>query len=304
MKSSLIRIAIIGVLTLSLAGVAVADSALPDRVGVVVATRGDVVVYRDGAPASVLPGLELRIGDRLVARSGGHCTIYSVTGEYMDVKGPQELEFSQKPKGAADRLAAWIGQQLSQWLGEHNRRPLTTRSTTGDDSHAKEPRLPSGRVPAHGGRVRMSEPQVFWSPLPGVERYEVQILTENLEETRQTVRGHELLIHDLEPGERYAWTVAPIVEGWSLDTDWLEFDVMTLEEEELLDEALADTPNLRAGVVLLWSGLHGEAIHKLDAAAKHPATRDAALRWRSRACAEIGLYERAYNDLLQTTENE
>jgi hypothetical protein len=79
---------------------------------------------------------------------------------------------------------------------------------------------------------------------------------------------------------------------------------MTPEEETRLDQAIDALGDLEAGVLLLSSGLHEEAIYRFDAAVASPEQTRSARLWRARAFADIGLYKQAYEDMIEARGDE
>jgi hypothetical protein len=78
--------------------------------------------------------------------------------------------------------------------------------------------------------------------------------------------------------------------------------VLTEEEERGLDVALEEMGDVEAGVLLLITGLHGEAIQRFDRVVSSGSDIGSALRWRAQAFASIGMYQEACEDLIRARE--
>ena len=89
------------------------------------------------------------------------------------------------------------------------------------------------------------------------------------------------------------------MEGWPGNASWSTFRVLKADEERELDRAIEGLDDLRAGVLLLSSGLHEEAILRFDAAMSEVPSA-AARQWRARAFSDLGLYKQACEDLQAT----
>jgi len=270
--------------------------------GVVAASDGEVVVRRDGAVRTVHAGFALQPGDSLVIRQNARCKGFSPVGEPFDREGPALVVFANAAeKNFRTRVSRWIAEQLAQWVGESRSRPLITRS--GREWDVREA-VPAPMIPAPNGCVRAGNPFFCWKRGGGVGSYTVTITSEGGGESSSTVQGNTFTPRDIEPGKSYAWKVAMKVGDADLSSPWREFRVMSEDEEQRLDESLADLSDLMAGIVLLSAGVHDEALYRFDAAVNEGTDREAALLWRSRALAAIGLHEEAYTDVLQALDDE
>ena len=154
-------------------------------------------------------------------------------------------------------------------------------------------------IPRRDGAVRPRGSRLIWGLVPGVDRYLVSVAPIEGEETTRNVLGNQLVLDGLEPGKQYAWRVRPLVSGWTAESRWSTFRVLTAAEQDLLNQATANLGNLQVAVLLLAAELHEEAIHRLDAAIASDDEARSARYWRARALADIGLYDQAYSDLLQ-----
>jgi hypothetical protein len=79
---------------------------------------------------------------------------------------------------------------------------------------------------------------------------------------------------------------------------------MTADEEGSLEAALEDLGDLEAGVLLISSGLHEEAVARFDVVVSAGAEARSARLWRARAMADVGLYKDAYEDLMAAGGSE
>ncbi len=264
--------------------------------GLIVSVSGEVVVHRTESRTEAVEGFALREGDTVVVRMGGACSGFTPAGERFDLSGPAELALAPAAgDGALSAVSSWIRRQITQWVGESHRQPLTTRSVR-DWEYVLD--APQPLLPAPGGALRPGDARLRWGSLPGVESYSVTVAPEKGDEIRRTARGHDLLLHDLEPGAEYVWKVGPSIEGLRTESRWRAFRVLAPEEEADLDKALDGLDPVDAGVLLLSVGLHGEAIFRFDAAVASEESARSAHLWRARAFADVGLYEEAYEDLL------
>lgn len=268
--------------------------------GLVVSVSGEVVVQRGDSGEPVREGFVLRGGDTVVVRSGAECSGFTPVGEAFDLKGPAELQLAASG-GLAGGLTSWVRMQLADWIGESRRQPLRTR-TVRDWSLPME--APAQIIPAPEGRVRAGDARLFWSEVPGVDSYRLTIAPSMGDEVQRVVRDNGTVLEDLIAGEEYVWKVQPDAEGWGGDTGWRGFVVMTPEEEQRLDQATRNLGDLEAGVLLLSSGLHEEAIYRFDVAVASPSQTRSARLWRARAFADIGLYKQAYEDLIEARGDE
>jgi hypothetical protein len=288
------RTACLTVLSLAAAVILLSAPLCAGADGLIVSVSGEVQVHRGDDTKSAREGYVLREGDMLVVKSGAACTGFSPVGESFDVKGPAELEFAGSG-GVVQEVSSWVRLQLAEWIGESRRQPLTTRNVR-DWTIPTE--APGQIIPAPEGRVRPGKSRFFWTTLSGVERYVVTLAPALGDEQERTARDHSIVVDDLAPGEQYVWKVHPDAEGWEGETRWRGFTVLTAEEEEQLDRALDDLDDLEAGVLLLSTGLHEEAIYRFDAAMAAPELTRSARLWRAQALADIGLYRQAYEDLV------
>ncbi len=268
--------------------------------GLVVSVSGEVAVLRGDADEVVREGYVLREGDTIFVRSGAKCSGFTPAGEAFDLKGPAEMQLAAAG-GLVGDLAAWVRLQLADWIGESRRQPLRTR-TVRDWSLPTE--APTQILPAPEGRARATDARLFWSEVPGVDSYTLTLAPSDGDEVTRVVRDNGAVLEELVPGEEYVWKVQPDAEGWDGETGWRGFVVMTPQEEERLDQAIEGLGDLEAGVLLLSSGLHEEAIYRFDVAASSPAQGRSARMWRARAFADIGLYKQAYEDLIAARGDE
>ena len=299
-RQSVIAVAM-SVLLICLGGVAGAEETA-ETTGVVVSVTGEVVVERSGDQLPVVEGFALMGDDTIIVKTGARCSGFTPLGESFALDGPVELQLSSGTSGGlVDNVSSWIQKQLADWIGESRRRPLTTRGGR-DWSVALE--APSQIVPAVDGAVRSGKSQLYWSTVPGVDRYVVTVAPEFGDEIVRSVRDNGVTLEELEPGAEYVWKVGPDVEGWSGSGGWRAFRVLTSEEEADLDEALKHVDDLQAGVLLLSVGLHDEAVYRFDAVAASGAEVRSARLWRAQALADCGLYKEAYEDLARLREIE
>jgi len=272
-----------------------------DTSGIVVSVAGDVTVERADTQEQATEGFTLVGGDRIIVKTGARCSGFTPQGADFDLDGPSEFLIpSGEESGLVDNVASWIRMQLADWMGESRRRPLTTRGVRDWDTVSEAPAL---ILPASTGAVRPSRVELRWSTVAGVDRYVVTVAPALGDEIVKTARGNTTTLDELEPGGEYVWRVAPDVADWAGSGNWREFRVLTLEEEEQLDAALADMGDLEAGVLLLSMGLHDEAIYRFDSAAEGDEA-SSARHWRAQALADCGLYREAYDDLIQLRGDE
>ncbi len=279
----------------------VASWAADSAGGLVVSVAGNVVVKRGDVEMPAHEGLVLREGDTVVAKAGSKCTGFTPVGEEFNLAGPGEIQFAGGEGGVAGSLASWVRSQIADWIGESRRQPLRTR-TVRDWELPTE--APTQMIPAQDGKVRAGDARLFWSEVPGVDSYLLTIAPADGDETTRVVRDNSAVLEDLTPGEEYVWKVQPDAEGWEGESGWRSFVVMTPDEEQKLDQAVDTLGDLEAGVLLLSSGLHEEAIYRFDAAVASPSQARSAHMWRARAFADIGLYKQAYEDLLEARGKE
>ena len=225
---------------------------------------------------------------------GGSCSGFTPVGESFDLKGPAELELAGSG-GVVGEVSSWVKNQLAEWIGESRRQPLTTRNIR---DWTIPTSAPTQIIPAPEGRVRPDKSRFFWTTLSGVERYVVTLAPASGEEQTRVARDHSLVVSDLAPGGEYVWKVDPDAESWEGETRWRGFSVMSAEEVAQLDRALEGLDDLEAGVLLLSTGLHEEAIYRFDAALTAPELARSARLWRAQALADVGLYRQAYEDIV------
>lgn len=264
--------------------------------GLVVSVTGEVSVGRGERSLPVTQGFVLRAGDRLVARTGGHCAGFAPDGSNFDLRGPGEVEFGSASEGALGSAVAWLRLQLAEWIGESQRRPLTARGVR--DWKLRRPAV-SQLLPANNGAVRADRPLFRWTECPTATAYKVVIAPESGEEKTYTVRDCGVRPDDLVPGGLYVWRVAPEgADGIAAASPWREFRVLTEEDENAVDSVVRELSDLEAGVALLAAGLHEEAVYRFDAAVGASGDVGSARLWRARALSDIGLYEDAYDDMI------
>jgi hypothetical protein len=268
--------------------------------GLIVSLSGEVMVHRSDGETAAVEGFALHEGDTVVVKMGGACRGFTPLGECFDLSGPAELALAPAAgETALSAVSSWIRRQITQWVGEAHRQPLTTRSVR-DWEYVLD--APKPLLPAPGGSVRPGDARLRWGSLPGVESYAVTVAPEKGDEIHRTARGHDLLLQDLTPGAEYVWKVGPSAEGLRTESRWRAFRVLTPEEEADLNRALERLDPVDAGVLLLSVGLYGEAILRFDAAVSSEESGRSARLWRARAFADVGLYKEAYEDLLLAQE--
>lgn len=271
--------------------------------GVIVAVTGDVTIHSGGLSRDAGEGLVLEAGDTLVIQVGGTCTGFTPDGESFSLEGPSELRFAISPEGGVvGHVSNWVKSQLTQWIGAKHRQPLVTRSLL--RHWGQEIDVPLPLVPAPDGRVRASVSAFRWSALSGVDAFTIVLVSETDDEMEKLVRGQELTLDDLAPGQEYVWKIRAQAGEWAAESSWRGFRVMAAEEEESLKAALDGLGDLEAGVLLLSSGLHEEAIMRFDVAVSAGADARSARLWRARALADVGLYKDAYKDLMAAGGHE
>jgi hypothetical protein len=265
--------------------------------GLVVVSTGDVSIRRPGGPRAASPGVVLRDGDTLVVASGASCRGFDPSGRPFDLPGPAETVFGGTGTGGTlGSVRSWIARQLAEWAGSTRDRPLLTRSARSWEVMTP---APAPVLPANNGAARPGKVRLVWSAIPGVERYETTWTAAEGTETAHTVTGTSLVVDGLLPGGEYLWRVRPAVEGWPGNAAWSTFRILKVEEERELDRAVEGLDDLRAGVLLLSSGLHEEAILRFDAAMSE-VPNGAARLWRARVFSDLGLYKQACEDLQAT----
>lgn len=271
--------------------------------GVLVAMTGDVTVHSGGLSRRAGEGFVLEAGDTLVVQVGGTCTGFTPDGESFSLEGPSELRFAVSPEGGVvGHVSNWVKSQLTQWIGAKHRQPLVTRSLL--RHWGQEVDVPLPLVPAPDGRVRASGSGFRWAALSGVDAFTIVLVSETDDEMERLVRGQDLTLEDLAPGQEYVWKVRAQAGEWAAESPWRGFRVMASKEEENLKAALEDLGDLEAGVLLLSSGLHEEAIVRFDVAVSAGADGRSARLWRARALADVGLYKDAYKDLMAAGGHE
>jgi len=268
-----------------------------DGKGLVISSAGDVAVHRAGGEERVSEGFVLQDGDTIVIKPGARCVGFTPMGEPFSLDGPAQLVLTGTgDRGLVGNVASWIRTQLAQWIGESRRQPLTTRAVRQWDVAVD---VPAPLVPAPNAKVRPGRASLMWSTVPGIDSYIVAIAPALGEESTRIVRGNSVVIDDLLPGEEYVWKVRPSMDGWMGEAGWRAFRVLTAEEEKQVDVAIERLDDLEAGVLLLSTGLHEEAVYRFDAVVSSGVDAAAAQLWRAQALAEIGLYQQAYEDLIQ-----
>jgi len=270
----------------------------PVRRGVITNLKGTVTVRRGSDAREASLGFVLLPGDTIFAEQNASCSGISPLGNRFEL-GPTAdsgtLSFPLSESTSRGHMAPWIVERMAAWEGDSDISLSPVRS--GDASWKYETEVGKPIVPAAGGSVRPGRSLFAWSVDEGIESYDVTISRDQGKAVHLTVKDHTMVKDDLEPGGTYYWRVTPKVEGWQRIPQWVPFTVMTDKTDKELDASIADMPDLEAGFVLLSLGLHGEAIQRFDAAASIASTQKAALTWRAKALAGMGLYEEAYNDL-------
>jgi hypothetical protein len=301
MRSLVLRISLATFLVASLAFGSAAQQDVREPtacVGVIASVKGDVAVHGTGGRETVTEGLVLEEGDTLVARMSSRCSGFTPSGETFTLDGPGQLTLAvSRDEGALGRVADWIRTQLAHWIGEKHRQRLITRSATMDWEVRVD--VPSQLLPAPEGQVRPHGARLRWAGAAGVDTYLVEVVSEGGDEAERLVRGLKVTLEDLAPGEEYVWKVRPSTNESAAGSRWRAFRVMTAEEERQLDLALQGIDDIEAGVLLLSAGLHEEAIARFDAAVAAGTQTHSARLWRAQALADIGLYEKAYEDLIE-----
>jgi hypothetical protein len=297
-KGGLITTLVLSVaLSVWLAVPAVASDEAPSSLGIVVSVAGEVMIERLDSQEAATEGFVLMGGDTIIVKAGARCSGFTPQGSDFALEGPSEYQIPTGADGGlVDNVTSWIQMQLADWVGESKRRPLTTRGARDWVTVSEAPTL---ILPASGGAVRYSCPELRWSAVPGVDRYVVTIAPALGDEITRMARGNTATLGELEPGAEYVWRVAPDIEGWGGRGTWREFRVLALEAEAQLDAALIGMDDLEAGVLLLSMGIHDEAIYRFDAAAASSDNSRSAKLWRSQALADCGLHREAYEDLIQ-----
>jgi hypothetical protein len=267
------------------------------RSGMVCALAGDVLVTRSSGQVVPTEGFVLQEGDTLWAKAGGICRGFTPEGESFSLDGPAQLVFAAaRAGGGGPGITGWVSQVLSQWVGESRRRPLTTRSVR---SWEESQDACTPIAPASDGKVRSKNAIFYWTTIPGVDSYLLTIAPARGAEETHMVRGYSYTQSALEPGGEYVWRIAPVIQGADLQGRWRAFRVLTADEERSMEAAIRGKTDLEAGVLLLCSGLHAEAVDRFDAAVGGDDRRSA-LRWRAEAFSAMGQYGSAYSDILQT----
>jgi hypothetical protein len=279
---------------------AVPAAAAESSNGLIVAVNGQVAVERGGGSEQAVEGYVLREGDTVIVRPGARCSGFTPLGESFDLVGPAELKVAAA-EGVAGGVASWIKLQLAEWIGESRRQPLTTRTVR---DWAVTTEAPTPLIPAPEGRVRSSRAHLVWSEVPGIDSYVLTVAPATGDEETRIVRDQSAVLTDLTPGEEYVWKVRPDSPDWVGESNWRSFTVMTPDEEAELDRAVTSLADLEAGVLLLSSGLHEEAVYRFDVAASAPGQSRSARLWRARALADMGLYKQAYDDLIEARGGE
>ena len=271
--------------------------------GVIVAVTGGVTVHSGGMSRLATEGLVLEAGDTLVIQVGGTCTGFTPYGESFALEGPSELRLAASPDdGVVGQVSSWVKSQLTQWIGARHRQPLVTRSLLRHWDHEVD--VPQPLIPAPDGRVRGSGSEFRWAAVSGVDAFTVLLVSETDEETERLVRGQSLTLDDLAPGQEYVWKVKAQAGEWAAESSWRSFRVMAADEEESLEAALKGLGDLEAGVLLISSGLHEEAVARFDVAVSAGADGRSARLWRARAMADVGLYKDAYEDIMAAGGSE
>jgi hypothetical protein len=275
---------------------ALADDSEP-FLGLIIANEGDVTVRRDVGPLPVQEGFILLPGDTLVLKLGSTCSGFDPRGEPFGLTGPAEMIFpTTEAGGFLMSVRAWVGRQLAEWIGKRRQHLLITRSVRDWQIQIVTPRP---LIPPPGGRVRSPESRFRWATCAGIDGYVLTVASADGEEQSWVAEGNASSGGNLVPGTSYAWKIEPNNKDRVGNAKWSSFEVMTEAQQEQLNLALQDLGDLHAGVLLLSSGLHEEALIRFDAAVEADSSSRAARRWRARALGEIGLYEQAYKDLLR-----
>ena len=271
--------------------------------GVIVAVTGDVTVRSDSLSRRAAEGLVLEVGDTLVVQTGGTCTGFTPDGDPFSLEGPSELRLAISPDGGVIRhVSNWVKSQLTQWIGARHKQPLVTRSPI--RHWDQEVNVPLPLIPAPDGRVRGSGSEFRWAAVLGADAFTIVLVSETDEKTERLVRGQSLTLDDLVPEQEYVWKVKAQAGEWAAESSWRGFRVMAADEEENLEAALEGLGDLEAGVLLLWSGLHEEAVARFDMAVSAGEDGRSARLWRARALADVALYKEAYEDLMAAGGHE
>jgi hypothetical protein len=270
--------------------------------GIVAAVEGDVSIHRaDGRSVAKIQSA-VQIGDTIVAKLGSYCSGITPNGNHFELKGPGRIVFTKpKDESLIDKIKEYILLQISQLTGQRRSVAAISRGAI-DFDYAGEPSAPI--MPADGGRVRASSQSFFWKTVHGIDDYVVTIETADGDATTYTVRGHSMTRDDLEPGQKYFWKVIPTVKDLRASARLHPFTVMQHDEEKMLDASLEDLPDLECGVLLLSAGLHGEAILRFKSVISSGTNVRSATQWKSRAMADMGLYQEAYETLDTLLERD
>ena len=264
--------------------------------GIVVSLEGGVSADRDGAVQSIAEGFILLEGDVIVLRTGARCTVLAASGQVLRLEGATEYRLvGPSEEELVDEVATWIRRQFAQWAGRSRREVLVLRESPRDWEIEFE--APQQLIPAPGGRVRRDNTELLWGTIAGIDTYLVTLVSKSGGEVSRVVRGSRLELIDLVEGEEYVWSVQPSLTGWDSDRTWRDFYVMDSQDEKLLDLAMDGMDDLSAGVLLLCTGRHDEAIPRLDAAVAAAGNSHSALMWRAKALWEIGLCAEACEGL-------
>lgn len=260
--------------------------------GCVVSVQGEALVVRGGLRLSASEGFALIDGDTLLVPAGASCRGFAPGGGHFQFDGPTKVALALQDR-AIDGFRGWLARGIAQWTGKSRRQALTTRGGRAWDTDA-EPCRPV--FPVSGGVVRAASARLCWTTIPRLDRYNLVIATEDGAETSRTVVGNFTDVADLVPGERYLWQVSPAMADWPASSRWSTFRVLEPSAESNLDAAVASLPALEGAVALLATGLHVEAVERLDEARNLEPDNRSVLVWRAEVLAAMGRLDDAIAD--------
>lgn len=260
--------------------------------GCIVAVQGEALVVRGGLRLPASEGFALLDGDTLMVPAGASCRGFAPGGDHFRFDGPARVALALQEHGF-EGFRAWLARGIAQWTGKSRRQALTTRGARAWDTDA-EPCRPVFPVP--GGVVRVASARLCWTTIPGIDRYHLVISTVDGAESSREVVGNSTEVEGLVPGKRYLWQVSPVLENWPSSTRWSTFRVLEQSAESNLDAAVASLPPLEGAVALLATGLHAEAIDRLDEARELEPHNRSALVWRAEILTAMGRLEDAVGD--------
>jgi len=266
--------------------------------GLVVSMKGTVTISRESGRFIAYPSFILQVGDTIDVDKKSECSGFTPGGEGFRLMESERMILTARSGGGID---LWIGKQVADFVGEGFLKRLLARSG-GEWSFASD--VTSPILPVNKGKVRSSKPVFYWKHVRGIDKYKITILPSDGEEFSKIVSGFHTVLYELEPGATYDWRVEPVLDCWSISSEWKSFQVMTEDEERMLNNSLQGLSNLNAGVLLFVSGLCGEAIEQFDAAIESHESENSAFIWRAKALAAAGLHSDANEDILRVYESK